>query len=259
MVIEKQVEFSPERLYTIFIIQDNVVTLQQAISYTNSPTKVEISLAEMIENWGVSKSEPPISMMEAPALPTSISLELRKLEVLKAIVALHEKLSKKATPLAFYRRPDEVRTTTHVKSGTLVLTPLCSVAQISTKNTSSNTGVSLGTENGVELFALPVIKPSINKDAPATWPEHAMVSPFWWVGTVQNKTDANMDFTTITQNGIEVPVLSSVSDIPAHTRLVYFVKPKAKTEPLQNAIKGADGGDAATRTRDAQAKKKQRR
>ena len=167
---KKQAEYSPERLYTIFIIQDKVVTLQQALSYTNSPIRVEISLAEMIENWCVTKSEPPVLMMEAPAPPTSIILEIRKMEVLKAIVALHEKLSKKATPLAFYRRPDEVRTTTHVKSGTLVLTPLCSVAQISTRNTSSNAGVSLGTQSGVELFALPVAKPSIDKDDPATWP-----------------------------------------------------------------------------------------
>ena len=42
MVIEKHVEYSPERLYTIFIIQDNVVTLHHAIGYTNSPIKVEI-------------------------------------------------------------------------------------------------------------------------------------------------------------------------------------------------------------------------
>ncbi len=86
--------------------------------------------------------------------------------------------------------------------------------------------------SGVELFALPMAKPSIDKDDPTTWPEHAMVSPFWWVGTVHKKKNANMDFTTIAQNGIEVPVLCSVCDIPAHTRLVYFVKPKAKTEPL---------------------------
>ena len=78
-----------------------------------------------------------------------------------------------------------------------------------------------------------------------------MVSPFWWVGTVQKKTDANMEFTTITQSGLTIPVLVSVSDIPAHTRLVYFVKPKAKTEPLQNVIKAADD--------DAPPSKKQRR
>ena len=207
---KKQSEFSPVRLYTIFIIQDNLVTLQQAISYTSSPIKVEISLAEMIENWGISKSEPPISMMEALALPASINIELRKLEVLKAIVALHDKLSKKATPLAFYRRPDEVRTTTHVKSGTLVLTPLCSVGHISTKNTSSSAGVSLGMHSGVELFALPVAKPSIDKDDPTTWPEHAMVSPLWWVGTAQKEKDAGMGFTTISHHGTEVPVLCCV-------------------------------------------------
>ncbi len=82
---------------------------------------------------------------------------------------------------------------------------MCSVGQISTKNTSSNAGVSLGMHSGVELFALPVAKPSIDKDDPTTWPEHAMVSPFWWVGTAQKKKDASMDFTTIAQNGIGGP------------------------------------------------------
>ncbi len=48
MVIEKQVELSPERLFTIFIVHDKVATLQQAISYTNSPSEVDMSLAEMI-------------------------------------------------------------------------------------------------------------------------------------------------------------------------------------------------------------------
>ena len=93
--------------------------------------------------------------------------------------------------------------------------------------------------SGVELFALPMAKPSIDKDDPTTWPEHAMVSPFWWVGAVQEKKDANMDFTTIAQHGIEVPVLCSGCDIAAHTRLVDVVKPKANTEPLQNVIKTA--------------------
>ena len=67
-----------------------------------------------------------------------------------------------------------------------------------------------------------------------------MVSPLWWVGTVQRKRDANMGFTTIAQHGIEVPVLCSVCGIPAHTRLVYLVKPKAKAEPLQHVIKAVD-------------------
>ena len=132
-----------------------------------------------------------------------------------------------------------------------MLTPLCSVGQISTTHTSSNAGVSLGTQSGVELFALPVTKPSIDKDDPTTWPEHAMVSPLWWVGTVHRKKDATMGFTTIAQHGVEAPVLCSVCGIPAHARLVYFVKPKAKTEPLQNVIKAADG--------DAPPSRKQRR
>ncbi len=60
-------------------------------------------------------------------------------------------------------------------------------------------------------------------------------------GSGSEEEGRNMDFTTIAQHGIEVPVLCSVCDIPAHTRLVYFVRPKAKAEPLQNVIKAADG------------------
>ena len=62
----------------------------------------------------------------------------------------------------------------------------------------------------MELFALPVAKPSIDNDDPTTWPEHAMASPFWWVGTVQKKKDADMGFTTIAQDGVEAPVPCSV-------------------------------------------------
>ena len=42
MVIEKQAEFSPERLYTIFTIQGTLVTLHHATPSNNSPITVNL-------------------------------------------------------------------------------------------------------------------------------------------------------------------------------------------------------------------------
>jgi hypothetical protein len=44
----------------------------------------------------------------------------------------------------FWKRPDEVRTTDSNKEGKLVLVPIAPMVNISTKNTSSGAGISLG-------------------------------------------------------------------------------------------------------------------
>ena len=98
----------------------------------------------------------------------------------------------------------------------------------------------------MELFALPVSKPPINKDEPDKWPDNALVSAFWWVGTTTNKKAANMEHGHIVSNGINVPVLKNHVDIGEHEKLMIYVKPKAKVEPLQNVITpSADDDDAA--------------
>ena len=195
-----------------------------------------ISLSELITHWMVTTSEPPVEMADPPPLPASIALEMQKFETVKAILAVSDK--KKIPPLAFYRRPDEVRTKTCVKAGGLVLVPQCSIAQISTKNTPSGTGVSLGAKDGVELFALPVTKPHVHKE-PTQWGD-AIYSPFWWVAGTTDKKAANMAFDSITHHGIVVPILTNEADIAEHTALCFYIKPKAKSKPLQNIIKPAE-------------------
>jgi len=235
LIVEKGIEINPERIYTIFSIEDTI-TLHQVISYTRTPSKVTISLSELVTHWTVTMTEPPVEMADPPPLPASIKLDMYKYEILKAILAVSEK--KKLPPLAFYRRPDEVRTKTCVKAGGLMLAPQCSIAQLSTKNTSTGTGVSLGVDDGVELFALPVSKPSVPKE-PTKWGD-GVFSPFWWVTGTTDKKAVNMEFDTITYHGIAVPILKNEADIPEHTRLCYLIKPKAKSKPLQNIIKPSE-------------------
>jgi len=246
MVVEKGIVLNPERIYTVFSIDADKATLHQAISYTRTPSKVDVTLAELITNWSVTNTEPPIEMDDPPSLPNSIAIEMRKLEIMKAIMAVHDK--KKTPPLAFYRHPDELRTKTDIKAHALVLVPLCSMSHISTKNTGANTGVSIATKGGDKMFALPVAKPTVPKQ-PTKWGD-AVCSPFWWVTGSPDKKAANMVADTITQNGMEVPILTNKEDIPAHTVLHYYSKPKAKSKPLQNII---------TSTEEDHSKKKQKR
>ena len=47
---------------------------------------------------------------------------------------------------------------------------------------------------------------------------------------------ATMEYSTIEHKGIHVPVLTNPHALYAFTKLTYYVKPKAKAQPLQHVI-----------------------
>ena len=63
-----------------------------------------------------------------------------------------------------------------------------------------------------------------------------IVAVFWWVGTTHAKQDVTMALETITQYDIAVPVFRNTKDIPAHTKLQYYVQPKKVLAPLQTTM-----------------------
>ena len=149
-------------------------------------------------------------MSSVPALPSYVKKDLIKCNLLKIIHEVHD--MQKQHELSFYRRPDEVRTKVAIKAKSLILVPLCSSGQLATKNTASNSGVSLGVHGGDEYFVLPVGKPSVN-DAPS-WGNNQIVAPFWWVCNVPSKS-ANMELSSITLHGVEVPIMTNKDEIAA--------------------------------------------
>ena len=94
-----------------------------------------------------------------------------------------------------------------------------------------------------EFFVLPVPKPA-NKDN--FFDANAFVAAFWWVMnspsmTTMDKKKANMEMDHITSNGIELPVLKNTTDLAKGTKLLIWVKPKAKPEPIQAVIERESG------------------
>ena len=255
VVMEKQTEYSPEALYTIMSVDKNI-GLHQAISYTGSPMQISITMSELMTNWVVRKDELPIAMDQAPGVPKSISMEVTKGEVTKAILAVAENKTKHSM-LAYYRRPDELRATCKINVKALVLAPVCSASHIGTKNTTSNAGVKIIARDALQLFALPVPKPAAQKDN--KWGEHDLVTPFWWLVPVHDKNKANMTLDSIVQNGITVPVYMNMGVVPAHTKLTYYVKPKAKFTPLQNAVKADAAGEEGDQSKTGSVAKKAKR
>ena len=231
-VVERQVELHPERLYAIFGFAGKVAQLHQIISYSNKPKKVDVALDELLKNWSVTKTEHPIVMQEMPNLPESVDVELHKVECFKAVMSVYNKHVNKVD-LAFYRKPDEVRTRAKVQAGKLVLAPAVPYVNITTKNTSSQTGYSLGSKDGAEYFVLPAAKPAANGDE---WGENAFVVPFWWVSPTTNKKEANVALEWETCLGIDVPIFKNAEAIDAFSKLRYYVKAKRNPEPLQNVI-----------------------
>ena len=247
LIVEKGIDMLPERLYTIFVIDAEAITLQQVISYSSTPGKVQISLAQLLKDWSIVRSEPPVAMSQAPVgMSELIEVELHKLEALKAIWGVYEKHCKKtASCLAFFRRPDEVRSTLPFKKGELILAPVCSITHINSKNAANGLGVSLGKQEGKpDLWALPVAKPGITKEAPSAWPKNTFLSSFWWLTRVDNKKDANMELSIISQNGFMIPVFKNNCAIEAHQKLTYWLKKMARPESLQNVLKKSEAVEA---------------
>ena len=234
-VVEKGVDASPDRIYTIFGIDDKAVHLHPIISYTFSPQKVDVTLSKLLECWLPTKVELPISMQAQPDISSTFKVDIQKVECLKATVAVHMKFVSKHA-LSFYRRPDEVRTQSVVKSGSLVLAPLAPLSNITTKNNASESGLSLGTFDKVSYFVFPVSKPPVTYGG---WPTDAVVSAFWWIAPVHDKKRANMALDEVSQNGIVVPVFKNIIDLAPYTKLTYYIKPKDKIQPLQNIIEPA--------------------
>ena len=72
----------------------------------------------------------------------------------------------------------------------------------------------------------------------------------WWVGSTDQKNDANMELVQITRNEIEVPVYTNMVDIMPTTRLMKYREKKAQTAAVQ--LQGAtiiSGGHAPPKKR----------
>ena len=120
--------------------------------------------------------------MQGGTRPESLDVELYKSLLFQALLAADVKHFEKHT-LSFWKRPDEVRTTSNIKKGQLVLVPVPPpLLNISTKNTSSGSGVSLGEHDiagkAMEFFVVPVPRP-YNKDD--VFGDNTIVAAFWWV------------------------------------------------------------------------------
>ena len=144
--------------------------------------------------------------------------------------------------LAFWRRPDEIRTTgTIMPKGQLRLIPAVPLSLMSTKNNPAGTAPSLGiySVNGCQTefcFTLAPSKPPIKAAHELSFAPDALVSPYWWVSTTHIEKDANMEAAVTVNNGITIPILINSRDLEPFSRLCKY---KAK-EAAQSLRGGAN-------------------
>jgi hypothetical protein len=79
----------------------------------------------------------------------------------------------------------------------------------------------------------------------------AIVAAFWWICPTPNKKLANMALEYVSLNGVELPVMRNTVDLAPSSKLYTWVKPKAKTEPIQVAIERAASAPPAKKRRSA--------
>ena len=117
--------------------------------------------------------------------PASLEIDTQKTIIYKAI---HEADSKSAaaSSLVFWRRPDEVRTSSKtIAKGQLVLAPVVGLLGIATKSVPK--AIPIHEANGVKYFAIEPAKPAHKVDE-TTFPPEAIIAAFWWVTTTHDKS-----------------------------------------------------------------------
>jgi hypothetical protein len=232
-VVEKKVEASPEHLYAIFSI-DSKVSLHQICSYSGAPQKVAVSIDELLNNWQISKMEPPVAMQDPPAFPESLQEALKRHELYKVILELNAKHIKNEDKLSYYRRPDQVRSKAHIKAESLVLVPVVPASNIFFGNKPGC--IPIG-----ECCLVPPAKPATQHGSPDAWEKGSLVHAYWWIGKTSDRKMANVVQDTITFKDLAIPVLTNNCDIEPYTQLMIFSKPKTAARPLANAEVVDDG------------------
>ena len=240
-VTEKGIDINGESYYVIFTI-GAYVRLHQACSFSGNPRKVAISVEELLKNWSLTKVE-PTRLMQAPEIgvPDSLQKVLKKNEIYSTILELYTKHKKHLDALAYFKGPDHVRSTNStIKAGSLVLVPAVPITNIACDCNTAR-GIDLGEIDEHTYTIIALSKPQHKGDA---WdPPDAFVNPYFWVGKTEDKKLANMVPEEIEIKGLSIPVLRNSVDIPPHSKLCLYSKPKAVMAPLQNAQKDDEDDD----------------
>ena len=243
----------PENIFVIVSIGAKV-ELHQVCSYSGDPAKASVGLDTLLTEWSVSKHEPPTQMHDGQMRPMSLQADRQRAVLFRALVDFDAKHAHKHS-LTFWRKPDEVRTTSDIAKGQLVLVPIAPMSHISYKPITASTrrdltgtrSIALGEyklhaeQDAVPFFVLPLAKPQSIEHA-NRFETDSLVAAFWWVGTTTDETKANMALGTMLHNFVNIPVLKNTVDLAPSTKLVTYSAPKAKSVPIQHT-------DAAKRQR----------
>ena len=231
LVVQKDV--AAQRLYTIFSI-GQTVKIREVVSQVDRTTHTaEITLEDLLNKWSISKAVLSKQMDGDQQRPQQLYIDKQKAVLYRALIELDAKHVGKHK-LTFWRKPDEVWTTSAIKQGQLTLVPVVPLINISVKNNGS--GISLGehvidTDTTVHFFVLPAAKP-VDNDTNTKFDEAALVAAHWWVAPTYDKKQANMATSHVSHGGLMLPVLTNNADIEPNVKLQMLVKPKAKAVPI---------------------------
>ena len=232
-VVQKNVEH-PTQYFIVTISND--VAIQQVCSYESEPHKASITLDDLIGKWSVSKADPPKQMDGDQQRPLQLQVDKHKAALFQALIGLDAKHCGKHK-LVFWRKPDEVRTVGAIKEGQLTLVPVAQILNISSKNNPSSSGIPLGDHpvggKSVPFFLIPLPKPP--SDTTSKFDVEAIVAAYWWVGPTPDKKHANMAMSTVSHGGFMLPVMTNTVDIAPNSKLLQYVKPKARAAPIHTA------------------------
>ena len=211
-IYEKQTE--PKTIYMITRINDakQEVSVREACNYTPELKAGKVELKCLLENWIVTNNDVPYQLQSFQLRPPSLQIDVTRTKIFNAILSL-DVLDDVAMSLSFWRSPDQVRTRSlEIEEGALSLAPVVPLNYIGVK---PGAGLKLGNFNGTDFFATPPGKPKTHEVK-----DDSFLAAFWWVGTTPKAKEANMQMTTASVNGLDIPIMKNSKKLAPYTRLL---------------------------------------
>ena len=241
---EKETGHSPaSKLFFITSIGDQV-SLGQVCPYVGEPMILQLGMPTFLGKWTIYKLDAPVKMSGGQQLrPRSLRIDVLKGTLMAAVLSADVQNKASLEGLQFFRKPDEVRAKALIKEGQLVLAPVANMLYFLVKYVPG--AVKLGKhdiseedetfEEMVDVYILPVPKPPILAEQLTTFKDDTIVAAYWWIGTTDIKSNANMSITVVEKKQVQIPCFTNTLEIQPGDKLLKYKAKAAAPVPLSSA------------------------
>jgi hypothetical protein len=228
-------------IYVITSIGQEVVLQEFDAFRTAGLLTVKLPIAKFLDGWAPCKSDPPQRLTgdwQSRQFDSRRALEVEKgkAAVFNALLEYHAgNKSNVYDQVYLCHKPSGVRAKKKIEKGEITLVPICQLSSITTQKSgtvlfSGNTVAVDG--NNMSYYIQPPQQPK--QGNVAEWAADDSVHVLYWIGTTDQKDDANIAVKHVAHKNLKVPVFYNTKVIKENSLLLTYKEVIGK-RPLDGA------------------------